>query len=320
MLTARFVAGTVSVAMMALGVGVVSGQNYPNRPIRIVTSGVGGGTDFAARLIAHGLTGSLGQQVIVDNRASGVIPGAIVSKAPPDGYTLLLATGILWLLPFLQNNVPYDPVKDFSPITLAVSSPNILAVTPSLPVKSVKELIAFAKARPRTLNYAMTAHGGGAHLAAELFQVMAGVSMVRVPYKSGGTAVTELISGQVQLYFVSAGSVVPHIKSGSLRALAVTSATPSALMPELPTVAASLPGYELVTVYGVLAPAKTPAAIINRLYQEIVRVLNKAEVKEKFLNSGVEPVGSSPEALGAMRESERTRMGKVIKNAGIRAD
>jgi tripartite-type tricarboxylate transporter receptor subunit TctC len=318
--TRRFVAAVTTAGALFAGAGTTYAQKFPTKPIRIVTSGVGGGTDFVARLIAQGLTDNLNQQVIVDNRASGVIPGEIVYKAPPDGHTLLLATGILWLLPFLQDKVPYDAVKDFSPVTLAVSSPNILTVTPSLPAKSVKELIALAKAKPGTLNYAITSQGGGAHLAGELFMVMAGVDMVRVPYKSGGTAVTELIGGQVQLYFVSAGSVVPHLKSGRLRALAVTSAKPSAIFPELPTVAATLPGYELETVYGVFAPARTPETIITRLQQEIVRAINKPDIKEKFLNSAVEPIGSTSAALAALRKSEMTRMGKVIKDAGIRGE
>ncbi len=316
----RFIATLFSTCLIIATAAPVTAQNFPSKPIRIVTSGAGGGTDFASRMIALGMSDSIGQQVVVDNRASGVIPGDIVRKATPDGYTLLLSTGILWLLPFLQDNVPFDPVKDFSPVTLALSSPNILSVTPSLPVKSVKELIAYAKARPGQLNYAITSQGGGAHLAGELFMAMAGVNMVRVPYKSGGTAITELIAGQVQLYFVSAGSVVPHLKSGRLRGLAVTGAKPSAIFPDLPTIAATLPGYELETIYGVFAPAKTPDAIINRLNQEIVRAANKPDIKEKILASSVEPIGSTPAALAALRKSEMVRMGKIIKDNNIRGE
>jgi len=298
----------------------VAAQNFPNRPVRIVTSGVGGGTDFVARLIAHGLTENLGQRVIVENRASGVIPGEIVFKATPDGHTLLLATGILWLLPLLQDKVPYDPVRDFAPVTLAANSPNIVTVTLLLPAKSVKELIALAKARPGTLNYAITANAGGAHLAGELFMAMAGIKMLRVPYKSGGTAVTELIAGQVQVYFVSAGSVVPHIKAGRLRGLAVTSARRSEVFPELPPVAETLPGYELQTGYGIYAPARTPEALISRLQKEILRAINMPDIKVKFLNSAVEPVGSSPAQLHELRASELARMGRIIKEAGIRGE
>ncbi|MBI3045093.1 MAG: tripartite tricarboxylate transporter substrate binding protein [Betaproteobacteria bacterium] len=314
MLRALWVAWLFSMALSSLGPGAAWAQKFPTKPIRLVTSGAGGGTDFVARLIAHGVSESLGQRIIVDNRPSGVIPGEIVSQATPDGYTLLLATGILWLLPYLQDNVPYDPVKDFSTVTLAVSSPNILTVTKSLPAKSVKELIALAKAKPAAYNYAVTSIGGGAHLAAELFMSMAGVNMLRVPYKSGGTAITELISGQVHLYFVSAGSVVPHIKAGRLRALAVTSAKPSAQFPALPPIAATLPGYEYVTVYGVFAPARTPAARINLLQKAIARAINTPDIKARFLASAVEPVGSTREALSAFRQSEMLRMGKIIRD------
>ena len=299
--------------------GIACAQNFPTRPIRIVTSGAGGGTDFAARLIAFGLTGSLGQQVIVDNRASGTIPGDIVSHAAPDGHTLLLATGILWLLPFLQEKVPYDPVKDFAPVTLAISSPNILVVHPAV-ATSVQDLITRAKASPGKLNYAMTAQGGGAHLAAELFKAMAGLNIVPIPYKSGGIAVNDIISGQIQMYFASAGSVVQHIKSGRMRGLGVTSAKPSAVLPDMPAIAATLPGYELESLYNIFAPAKTPAAIVNRLQQEIARVVVKPDIKDKLLASSAEPIGSTPQKLAETMKSEMQRMGKVIKDVGIRAE
>ena len=319
MLTTRLITGIVSAAMAVLGTETVYGQLQPNKPIRIVTSGLGGGTDFVARQIANGLTASLGQQVLVDNRGSSVIPGEIVSKASPDGHTLLVTSGgILWVLPFFQK-VPYDPVKDFSPVTLTASFPAILAVNASVPANSVKEFIALAKAKPGALNYVITAQGGSAHLAAELFNSMAGVKMVPIPYKNAGTAITDLISGQVQLFFSASGPVMPHVKSGKLKALAVTSAKTSALFPDMPTVAASVPGYDMEAVYCIFAPAKTPAAIINRLNQEIVRVLSQADVKEKLLAAGIEPLGSSPAELGALRQSDMAKMGKVIKDAGIGA-
>ncbi len=315
----RFVAWMFSVGMIVLGIGAVCAQSYPAKPVRLVTAEPGGGNDFAARLIAPGLSSSLGQQVIVDNRPSGVIPGQIVSKAPPDGHTLLVSTGVVWLLPFMQS-VPFDPVRDFSPITLAVSTPNILVVHPSLPVKTVKELIALGKARPGELDYASGALGSSSHLAAELFKAMAGVNMVRIPYRGAGPALLALISGQVQLMFATAGSAAAHVGSGRLRALAVTSAQPSALLPGLPPIAASgVPGYEAITLFGIFAPAGTPPTIINRLNQEIVRVLNSPEVREKFFKAGVEVVGSSPERFAAAIKSDMTRMGKVIKDAGIRA-
>ncbi|MBI3939178.1 MAG: tripartite tricarboxylate transporter substrate binding protein [Betaproteobacteria bacterium] len=320
MMLPRFSVWIFSVGMMVLAAGVVSGQAYPNKPIRIVAPEAGGGGDFAARLIALGLSGSLGQQVIVENRggASGIIAGRTVAKAPPDGYTLLFYGSIFWIGALLQD-VPYDPVADFSPITLATSSPNILVVHPSLPVNSVKELIALAKARPGELNYASTT-GSTPHLAAELFKAMAGVNIVRIPYKGAGPALNDLIGGQVQLMFPVAAAVTPHVKSGRLRALAVTSVEPSELVRGLPTVAATVPGYESVQMTAMFAPAKTPATIINRLNQEIVQVLNRADVKEKFFNAGAKVVGGSPEQLMATMKSEMARLGKVIKDAGIRAE
>ena len=297
-----------------------SGHAYPNKPVRIVVTGVGSGGDFAARVIAQGISGSLGQQVIVENRISGIAPGEIVSKAPPDGYTLCLSAAPLWIGPFLQKT-SYDPVKDFAPVTLAVTSPNILVVPASLPARSVKELIALIKAKPGELNYATSGTGGSGHLAAELFMSMVGANMVRVNYKSGALALTELIGGQVQLMFANAGAVAPHLKSGRLNALAVTSAQPSVLLPGLPTVAAAgLPGYELVSIQGIFAPSGTPAAVIKRLNQEIVPFLQRADTKEKFFNAGVESLGSTPEALAATVKSEMARLGKVIKEAGIRAE
>ena len=314
-----FVHAIVAVVLIT-GAHAVSAQTYPTKPVRIVTANVGGGTDFVSRLIAQGISGPLGQQVIVDNRASGVIPGDIVAKAAPDGYTLLVAGGILWIAPLLQKT-PYDPLKDFAPITLPVTAPAFLVVHPSLPVKSVRQLVALAKSRPGELNYGSTGTGSSTHLAAELFKSMAGVNIVRIPYKGGGPATVGLIGGEVQLMFATAGSVTPHVKSGKLRMLAVTSARPSALAPDLPTIAASgLPGYEADTTYAVLAPAGTPAAIVKQLNHEIVRALNRPDMREKFLNAGVDVVGSTPEQLTAAMSGEVSRLGKVIRDAGIRIE
>ena len=318
-----FLAWIFPIAIISFGAGLVSGQDYPSKPIRIVTAEPGGSSDFAARVIAQGLSRNFGHKVVVENRGggSGIIAAQTVAKAPPDGYTLLYYGPAIWLLPFLQDNVPYDPVRDFSPITLPVRSPNILVVHPSLPVRSVKELIALAKARPGELNYGSASRGSASHLAPELFKVMAGVHIVQVSYKGGGPALIDLIAGQVQLMFGSATSVAPHLRSGRLRALAITSAQPSALLPDLPTIAASgLPGYEAVSIYGMFAPANTSATIINQLNQEIVRVLNTPNAKEKFFSVGVETVGSSPEQLAAAIKTDMARMGKVIKDASIRAD
>ena len=310
--------------MTALGAATTWGQNYPTKPIRIVTVEPGGGNDIAARLIAQGLTANLGVQVVVENRGggNGAIAAQTVAKSPPDGYTMLLYSNTIWTLPLIQPSVPYDPVRDFAPITLALTSPNVLVVHSSLPVKNVKELIALAKARPGELNYATGAIGATAHLAAELLKSMAHVNIVHIPYKSNGIALNNLIAGEVQLSFSSAGSVAAHVKSGRLRALAVTTAQPSALLPGLPTVAASggLPGYEAASVNGILAPAGTPPAIVNRLYQEIARVLNTADIRQRFLANGVEPVGSTPEEFAATIKSEIVRLSKVVKDANIRAD
>jgi len=307
-------------ATAMLVAGVASGQRYPDKPVRMVTGGTGGSSDTVSRLLAQGLTAGLGQQIIVDSRPSGVIPGQIVMAAPPDGYTLLLSSGSLWIAPLMQKT-PYDAVKDFATITLTNIAPNVLVVTPSLPAKSVTELIAFAKAKPGALNYSTSAVGGSGHLAAELFNVMAGVNTVHIPYKAAGLALSDLMGGRVQFAFATGGSVTPHVKSGRLRALAVTSLRPSILFPELPTVAASgLPGYESITIHGLFGPAGTPAALINQLNQATVRFLKTPEAKERFLNAGVESVGTSPAEFMARIKSEVARLQKVIKSAGIRLE
>lgn len=301
-----------------LGAGTASGQSYPSKPVRIVTSGLGGGADFAARLIAQGISGPLGQQVVVDNRASGVIPGETVAKAPPDGYTLLLYGSATWLTPLMRDHASYDAVRDLAPVTLVGGAPNVLVTHPALPVKSVKELIALAKARPGDLNYSSGGTGSSSHLAAELFKHIAGVDIVRVSYKSGAQETNDLIAGQVQMTFSTPASVMQHVKSGRLKPLAVTSLQPSTLVSGLPTIASTLPGYESISIHGMFAPAKTPETIIRRLHQEIVRFLNTAEAKEKFFNVGVEVVGSTPEELAAKVKTDMARMGKVIRDAGIR--
>ena len=305
---------------LMVNASAVSAQDYPNKPIRIFTSQSGSPSDFIARLLAQGISGPLGQSVIVDNRV-GIVATENVAKAPADGYTLLFYGPVVWLLPYLRNYVAWDPEKDFSAVTLATQAPNLLVIHPSLPVKSVRELIALAKARPGELNYGSGLTGSSNHMAAELFKSMAGVNIVRVPYSGPAAAFTAVIGGQLQLMFPDAGSASPHVKSGRIRALAISTAEPSALGPGLPTIAASgVPGYESGIISAMFAPAKTPAAIINRLNQEIVNVLNKPDVKERLFNSGVEVVGSSPEQLAAKMRSEMTRMSKVIKEAGIKAE
>ncbi len=311
----------IAITLLTTSAPVTFAQNFPTKPIRMVTSGVGSGTDFAARLTAMGLARGIDQQVIIDNRPSGVIPGDLVAKAPPDGYTLLVSGGPLWLMPLLQSNVPYDAVRDFAPITLVDTIPSILVVHPSLPVRTVMDLIALAKKRPGELNYASATIGSTSHLGAELFKHMAGVNIVRIPYGSGSGRNADLVGGHVQLEFATSGTVTGHLQSGRLKGLAVTSAQPSLLFPGLSTVAASgLPGYESVSIHAVFAPAKTPPAIISFLHQELVRGLNRPDVKEKFTNAGAEVVGGTPQELANTVKSEIARLGKMFKDAGIRAE
>jgi tripartite-type tricarboxylate transporter receptor subunit TctC len=306
--------------LLIAGAGMAHGQSFPVKPIRIVTAEAAGASDVAARIVAQGVAGPLGQNVIVENRGSGVIPGEVVARALPDGYTLLLFGNAFWTGPLLQKT-PYDPVRDFAPITSIVRTPSVLVVVPSLPVKSVKELVALAKAKPGTLNYGSAATGTANHLAAELFKSLAEVDIVRIPYKGSGQALNALTANEVQLMFSSSGSVAPFVQSGKLRALAVTSAKPSALLPNLVTVAdAGLPGYESVSTYAMFAPASTPGPIIARLNQEIVRAIDRAEVRERFLKVGVETAGSTPEQLALTMKSEVMRIARLIKSAGIAAD
>ena len=294
-------------------------QSYPDKPIRMLTSEAGGGSDFVARLVAQGMSTHLGQRVVVDNR--GMIAAEIAKHAAPDGYTLILYGSPLWLSPFLRDKLPYDPVRDYAPVSLVVSTPNVVVVHPGVPAQTIAELVALAKTKPGTLNYSSASTGSTQHLAAELFKSMAGVNLVRIPYKGSGPALNAVIAGQVQLMFPSAGSATQHIKAGRLRALAVTTAQPSALVPGLPTVAASgLPGYESTSPFGVFAPLKTPAAIIARLNRDIARGLNDSEIKPRFTGAGVETVGSTPTELGAMVKSEMAKWGKLIREAGIREE
>jgi tripartite-type tricarboxylate transporter receptor subunit TctC len=312
--------GGLSCCMLLAGLNAapIAAQNYPTKPIRIITGDVGGTADVIARIVAQAMTPGLGQQVIVDNRggASGAVATQAVSRAAPDGYTLLFYASALWLAP-LMGNVPWDPVKDFAPVSLAASAPNVLVVHPSLPVKSVKELIALAKAKPGALNYGSGGAGGSPHLAGELFKSMAKVDIVRIAYKGTGPAVNDLLGGHVQLMFASAGALTSYVKSGRLRALAVTSLKPSALAPGLPPLAATVPGFVTVGYYPLFAPAATPASLIHRLQQEVAQVVHKPEVKERLINAGVEPVGGSPEELAALIKSEMVMWGKLFKEAGI---
>jgi tripartite-type tricarboxylate transporter receptor subunit TctC len=294
------------------------GQAYPTRPIRIVTGSVGGGSDFTARQIAQEIALPLGQPVIVENRAS-LVATETVAKAPPDGYTLLVGGASMWQTPIVDKR-DYDPTSDFAPLSLVTREVFVLVVHPSLPVKSIRELVSLARARPAQLNISTGLSGGTTQLAAELFKSMSHVNMTAVPYKGTAPAIAALISGEVQVTINEAGLMAPHVKSGRVRALAVTSATPSALVPGLPTVSDSgVPGYEWIGMTHIMAPAKTPAPIIVRLNQEIVRALNKPDIRERYLNAGSEVVASSPETLADVIKADMAKIAKIIKEADIHA-
>ncbi len=317
----RLITHLSAAGLLGLSCGSLCAQDFPNHPIRVISAPAGSGSDVVSRIVAHSLSAAFNQQVIIDNRAGDIIPGEIVAKAPPDGYTLNFTGGSFWLVPFLYSNVSWDPLKDFAPITLVASSPNVLAVYPGVAATSVKDLIALAKSKPGSLNYGASGAGGSSDLSAALFTSLAGIDVVRIPYKGSGPLITDLLGGQVQMAFPGVASATPYLKSGKLRALAITSAQPSSLAPDLPTLAASgLPGYASGTTYAIFAPAKTPATIINRLNQEIVRALNSVELKDRLLGVGVEATPGSPDQLTAAMKSDMTRLGKLIQDKGIRAE
>lgn len=310
----------VPIGFVILIANTAHGQAYPTRPIRLVTGTAGGGSDLTTRLIVQAIGGALGQPLVVDNRPTGIIPGQIVARANPDGQTLLISGDNLWIGPLLQT-MRYDPLKTYTAITSIDTSPDVLVVHPSVPATSVKELIALARSKPGVLNYAEGAAGGEPHLAAELFNAMAGVKIVRVSYKGGGPALNGLLGAEVQLMFATPSSAMPHVKSGRLHGLAVSGAAQTALAPGLPTVAdAGLPGYESTAVRGLFAPAKTPMAIVNRLNQEFVHAINRTDVKEKFFASGTEASPSTPEEFSGKLKADVVKWGKVIKDAGIHVD
>jgi tripartite-type tricarboxylate transporter receptor subunit TctC len=313
----------VAALLMSALAGAALGQ-YPARPVRfIVPSAVGGGTDIIARAISVKLSEGLGQQFVVDNRpgAGQMIGIELAAKAPADGYTILMAASTLAINPIMYKQVLYDPVGDFAPITQAATLANVLVVHPSLPVKDVKELIAYAKANPGKLNFASAGIGTSPQMSIELLKSMAGIDMVHIPYKGTAPGVMDLLAGQVLVMAPNVLTALPHIKSGKLRALAVTSAKRSEALPEVPTVAESgLPGYDSTQWYGVLAPAGTPREIVARLHDGIVRALRDPEVGRRLAADGAEPVGSNPEEFAAFIRSESEKWSKVAKAAGIKPE
>jgi tripartite-type tricarboxylate transporter receptor subunit TctC len=298
--------------------------SYPTKPVRIIVpQSPGASTDLTARLIAQRLNAALGQSFIVDNRpgAGSIVGTDLVAKAAPDGYTLLVVASSITLNPTLHKNLPFEPIRDFAPITQLSSFPNLLTVHPTLPVKTVKDLVALAKAKPGSLNYGSSGAATGTHLSAELFKYMTGIDMVHVPYTGGGPAVQALLGGQVQLNFATIVSVLPHLKTGKLRGIAVTTAKRSPAAPEIPTIAESgVPGYDHGPWNGFLAPAKTPRAVVARLNEETARILHTPEVKNVFMSEGAEPVGNKPEEFAAIIKDETAKWAKVIRAAGIQAN
>jgi tripartite-type tricarboxylate transporter receptor subunit TctC len=295
---------------------------YPARPVRVVVpQSAGGSTDLVARIVVQRMGDAMGQTFVVDNRpGAGSLNGTeAVAKASPDGHTLLAVAASFTINPSLHEKLPFDPVRDFAPVARLAALPHILVVHPSVPVKTVKELIALAKAKPGELNYASSGVATSTHLAAELFRHMTGTDMVQVPYKGGAPGMVGLVGGQVQLYFATISTALPHFKSGKIRALAVTSAKRSIAAPEYPTIAeAGVAGYEHASWVGMLAPAKTPAAIVAALNANVVSAVGRDDVKTLLLRDGLEPVGDSPQEFAAVIRSEVAKWMKVVKAAGIK--
>ena len=312
-------------ALLAMCVALpVAAQSYPAKTVRIVSPfPPGGSVDVVGRILAEKLTQNLGKQVIVDNRsgASGVIGTEMVAKAPPDGYTLLINTLPLVTNQFLMPQVSYDPIRDFEPISMVTSSPSLVTVHPSLPVRSVKELIALARSKPGQLNYSAAGVGTNPHIAGELFNLLAGVNIVAVQFKGGGPADVAAISGEVAATFGNISQQIGYIKAGRLRALAVTSTKRSPAMPDLPTVAeAGVPGYEFLTWHGVLAPKGTPKAIVNLLNAELKKILTAPGEAKFWQERGLDVIASSPEEFAVRLAAEQKKWGEVIRKRGIKPD
>jgi tripartite-type tricarboxylate transporter receptor subunit TctC len=314
-----------SLLALALAMSAPTGwaQSYPTKPIRmIVPSAPGGSVDTLARIVAQKMSAALGQQVVVENRAGsgGVVGSEVVARAAPDGYTLLMAYGSHVINPALYSKLPYDTARDFAPITQVAVQPLMVNIHPALPVKSVKDLIALAKARPGDLNYASAGAGSGGHLATEIFNLMAGVKMVHVPYKGSAPAMFDLIAGNTQLMIATLITSLPHVRGGKLRGIAVTSAKRSPVVPEVPTVGETVPGYEVVVSYFLLAPAGTPKEIAGRLHAEAAKALRQPDVIERLARDGADPVGNTPEQTAQYIAQEIVKWGKAVKASGARSD
>ena len=311
--------------VVLLSAPALAQSNYPNKPIRmIVPFPPGGPNDILGRVVAAKLTEQLGQQVVIDNRggAGGIIGAEIVARAVPDGHTLLLGgTASLAINPGLHKKLPYDPLKDFAPISLLGTAPSLLTVHPSVAAKTVKELIALAQAKPGQLNFASAGVGTPPHLAGELFNSMTGTQIVHVPYKGGGPALTDLLAGQVGIYFSGISSVLPFVRENRLRGIAVTSGARTAVLPDTPTVAESgLPGYEVSNWYALVAPAATAPNIVARLNAETHKSLAAPDLRKRFLDLAADPQASTPQQLAAYNRSELAKWARAIKAAGIKPE
>jgi tripartite-type tricarboxylate transporter receptor subunit TctC len=299
-------------------------QSYPSKPVRIIVGfPPGGGTDIVARTISPRLSEALGQPVVIDNRggASGLVATELAARAAPDGYTLFMGTlGNLSVNPLLFPKIPFDIARDFAPVTQVVSVTFMLYVHPSLPVKTVKQLIVLAKERAGQLNYASSGSGGAPHLAAELFNSLAGVKLVHIPYKGSGPSFTDLLSGQVPITFTTLTQGLQYVKSNRLRAVATLGPARTPVLPDVPTVSETLPGYAVVNWFGLVVPIMTPRDVVARLHDEFVKVLNTPEVKEKLVAQGTDPVGSTPDEFAAFMKAETAKWARVIKEANIHAD
>jgi len=313
-----------ALAAMVATAAPALGQAYPTKPIRIVApSTPGDAPDVIARLVADKLSVALGQQVVVDNKpgAGGVVGSESVAKAPPDGYTLIMGNaGSHGINAAVYSKLPYDIQRDFAPVSQVAIAPNVMVINPSVPANSVAEFIAYAKSQPGKLSYASGGNGSSAHMSMELFKAMAGIDVQHIPYKGSSPALTDLIGGQVSVFIGNMPPTVPHIKSGKLRALAVTTKSRSALMPELPTISDTLPGYETVAWFGVLAPAGTPPEIVNRLSAEIGRIARSPEMREKLVAMGAEPVGGTPEEFKAVIDRDIAKWKPLAQKVGIKVD
>ena len=312
-------------ALLALAHAVALAQGYPNKAIKIIVPfPPGGGTDIGTRIIAQKLSEAWGQPVLVENRggAAGIVGTEATAKSAPDGYTIMMGNiGTHAITVSLYKKLPYDPVKDFAPISHVAGLPLFVLVHPSVKVTSIKELIALAKAQPGKLDYSSSGSGGSMHVAAELFKNMTGTHMVHIPYKGGGPAVADLLAGQVPVSFATVLETLPHVKSGRLRALAVTSANRSLASPSVATVAESgVPEYESISWLALFAPAGTPKDIINKISLEVVRIINLPDVKERLLLQGAEPIGSTPEQLAAVLANDIAKYAKVMKVAGVQPE